>query len=82
MDISRRIHSFELKFLGYSSDHETFLCNACNIKTLLKEQPEKYVLVENHKVNHVKPSPCRNRFALPAVNDENDRSIIIKNFAS
>jgi hypothetical protein len=60
----------------------SIIYNACNIKTFLKEQPAKYVLVENHKVNHVKPSPCWNRFALPAIKDENDRSIIIKNFAS
>ncbi len=44
--------------------------NTLNIKAFLKE----YVLVENHKVNHVKPSP--------AVKDENDRSIVIKNFAT
>lgn len=56
--------------------------NASNIKIFLKEQPEKYVLVENQKINHVKPSPCWKRFALPAVQDENDRSIIIKNFAT
>ena len=49
---------------------------------LLKEQPEKYVLVENHKVNHVKPSPCWKQFALPAVKDENSRSVVIKNFAA
>jgi hypothetical protein len=60
----------------------SIIYNACSIKTFLKEQPGKYVLVENHKVNHVEPSPCSNRFALPAVKDENNRSIIIKNFAS
>jgi hypothetical protein len=63
-----------------SSNSVTY--NASNIKRFLKEQPEKYVLLENHKVNHVKPSPCWDRFALPAVNDETDRSIIIENFAS
>jgi hypothetical protein len=36
----------------------SIIYNACNIKTFLKEQPEKYVVVVNHKVNHVKPSPC------------------------
>jgi hypothetical protein len=56
--------------------------NTSNIKMFLREQLEKYLLVENPKVNHVKPSPCWNRFALPAVKDENDRSIIIKNFAT
>jgi hypothetical protein len=64
----------------YSSDAVKY--NTLNIKTFLKEQPEKYVLMENHKVNHVKPSPCWNRFALPAVKDENDHSIVIKNFAT
>lgn len=56
--------------------------DSSNIKTFLKQQPEKYVLVDNLNVNHAKPSPCWNRFALPAVRDENDRNIIIKNFAS
>jgi hypothetical protein len=56
--------------------------NSSNIKIFLKEQPTKYVLVENQKVNHAKPSQCWNRFALPAVKDENDRSVIIKNFAT
>jgi len=56
--------------------------NTSNIKMFLREQPEKYLLVENSKVNHVKPSPCWNRFALPTAKDENDRSIIIKNFAT
>jgi hypothetical protein len=58
----------------------SIIYNACSIKTFLKEQPGKYVLVENHKVNHVEPSPCWNRFALPVVKDENNRSIIIKNY--
>ncbi|CAF1265169.1 unnamed protein product [Rotaria sp. Silwood1] len=43
---------------------------------------KKYVLVDNHKVNHAKPSPCWNRFALPVVKDENNRNIVIKNFAT
>ena len=64
----------------HSSNNITY--NAINIKNFLKEQPEKYVLVENQKVNHVKPSQCWNRFAPPAVKDENNRNIIIKNFAS
>ena len=62
-----------------SSNNITY--NAINIKNFLKERPEKYVLVENQKVNHVKPSQCWNRFSLPAVKDENNRNIIIKNFA-
>jgi hypothetical protein len=45
--------------------------NTSNIKMFLREQLEKYLLVENPKVNHVKPSPCWNRFAFPAVKDEN-----------
>ena len=56
--------------------------NTFNIQTLLKEQPAKYVFVENQKIHQVKPSPCWNRFALPAVKDENDRNVIIKNFAT
>ncbi|CAF1594607.1 unnamed protein product [Rotaria sp. Silwood1] len=56
--------------------------NPSNIKMFLKEQPEKYVLVDNHKVNCSKPSPCWTRFALPAVKDENNRNIVIKNFAT
>jgi hypothetical protein len=35
----------------------SIIYNACSIKTFLKEQPGKYVLVENHKVNHVEPFP-------------------------
>jgi hypothetical protein len=60
----------------------SIIYNAYNIKTFLKEQPEKDVLLENHKVNYIEPSSYWNRFALPAVKDENGRSIIIKNFAS
>ncbi|CAF2801081.1 unnamed protein product [Rotaria sp. Silwood2] len=56
--------------------------NPSNIKLLLKEQPEKYVLVDNHKVNTSKPSPCWNRFALPAVKNEINRNVVIKNFAT
>lgn len=56
--------------------------NTSNIKNFLKEQPEKYTLVGNVKVNHMKPSPCWKKFALPAVKDENNRNIIIKNFAT
>jgi hypothetical protein len=55
--------------------------NATNIKQFLKEQPTKYVVVDNHKISHTKPSPCWIRFGLPAIKDENDRNIIIKNFA-
>jgi hypothetical protein len=47
--------------------------NSSNIKIFLKEQPGKYVLVENHKISHAKPSQFWNRFALPAVKDENDQ---------
>ena len=56
--------------------------NSSNIKLLLKEQPMRYTLVDNSRVNHVKPSPCWNRFALPAVKDENNRNIVIRNFAT
>ncbi|CAF1148186.1 unnamed protein product [Rotaria sordida] len=56
--------------------------NPLNIKLFLKEQPEKYLLVDNHKVNNSKPSPCWNRFALPAVKIENNRNVVIKNFAT
>jgi hypothetical protein len=56
--------------------------NSSNIKIFLKEQPGKYVLVENHKVNHTKPSQCWSRFSLPVVKDENDHTVIIKNFAT
>jgi hypothetical protein len=56
--------------------------NALNIKTFLKKQPEKYVLVNNRKVNTVKPSPCWTRFALPEIKDENHRNIIIEKFAT
>ncbi|CAF5095494.1 unnamed protein product, partial [Rotaria sp. Silwood1] len=64
----------------YSSSNVKY--NPSNIKILLKKQPEKYVLVDNHKVNHAKPSPCWNRFALPVVKNENNRHIVIKNFAT
>ena len=57
-------------------------CNSSNIKIFLKEQPEKYTLVDNNKVNHVKPSACWSCFALPAAKDENNQSTIIKSFAS
>lgn len=53
-----------------------------NIRMFLKEQPEKYVLVDNHKVNPTRPAPCWNRFALPAMKNENGRSVVIKNFAT
>ncbi|CAF4932680.1 unnamed protein product [Rotaria sp. Silwood1] len=33
-------------------------------------------------VNHAKPSSCWNRCAVPAVKDENNRHIVIKNFAT
>ncbi|CAF2741246.1 unnamed protein product [Rotaria sp. Silwood2] len=56
--------------------------NPSNIKMFLKEQPEKYVLVDNHKVNCSKPSPCWTRFALPAVKDGNNHNVVIKNFAT
>ncbi len=46
-----------------------------NIKVFLKNQPEKYTLVDNRRVNAVKSSPCWTRFARPAVKDE-----IIKNY--
>ncbi|CAF0844168.1 unnamed protein product [Adineta steineri] len=53
-----------------------------NIKRLLKDEPTKYTLVENLKVNHIKPAPCWQKFGLPAIKNENDRNVIIKNFAS
>ncbi|CAM2707904.1 unnamed protein product [Rotaria socialis] len=56
--------------------------NASNIKMFLKEQLDKYMLVDNHKLNNWKPSVCWSRFALPAVKDENNQNIIIQNFAS
>jgi hypothetical protein len=56
--------------------------NSSNIKLLLKEQPMRYTLVDNNRMNHVKPSPCWNRFALPAIKDENNRTIVIRNFAT
>lgn len=56
--------------------------NSTNIKQFLKQQPTKYVVVDNQKISHTKPSPCWIRFGLPATKDENDRNIIIKNFAS
>ena len=56
--------------------------NTSNIKMFLKEQPEKYTLVNNQRINHTKSSACWNQFALPAVKDENNRHIIIKNFAT
>jgi hypothetical protein len=42
--------------------------DASNIKFSLKNQPEKYRLVDNPIVNTVKPSPCWTRFA-STVND-------------
>lgn len=53
-----------------------------NIRQLLKEKPEKYVLVDNPRVNQKKPSACWHRFALPAIQDENNIKTIIKNFAT
>ena len=48
----------------------------------LKKQPGKYTLVDDQRTNYTKPSTCWNQFALPAVKDENNRHIIIKNFAT
>ena len=56
--------------------------NTSSIRMFLKEQPGKYTLVQNPKVNHTKPSACWTRFALPAIKDENGHSVIIKNFAT
>lgn len=56
--------------------------NTSNIKSFLKEQPDKYVLVDNHKVNPIKPAACWKRFALPAIKNEAGLSIVIKNFAT
>lgn len=56
--------------------------NTSNIKRFLKEQPEKYILVDNRKANALKPSPCWAQFALPAVKDENNHPTIIEKFAS
>ena len=39
-------------------------CNSSNIKMFLKEQLEKCVLVDNHKVNHSKPSHIDLSFVL------------------
>ena len=38
--------------------------------------------MNNDKTHHAKPSPCWIQFALPAVKDENDHSIVIKNYAT
>lgn len=65
---------------GQSSTHD-IKYNTSNIKTFLREQPEKYVLVENRKVNQTKPAACWSRFALPAMKDENSCNTIIRNFA-
>ena len=69
-----------------TSVHQTSSLNmkysSSNIKIFRKGQPEKYTLVDNNKVNHVKPSACWSRFALPAVKDENNQSAIIKDFAN
>ena len=56
--------------------------NASNIKMFLKEQQEKYKFVDNHQVNHRKPSPCWIQFALPAVKGANNRNAIIKKYSS
>ncbi|CAF0930039.1 unnamed protein product [Adineta ricciae] len=56
--------------------------DAINIKKLLKDQPTKYVLVDNKNVNHAKPSPCWKKFGLPAIRDENNRDSVINKFAS
>ena len=56
--------------------------NTSNIKIFLKEQPEKYTLVDNQRINHTKPSACWNQFALPEVKDKNNLHIIIKKFAT
>lgn len=61
---------------------DTIKYTTANIKTFLKEQPDKYVLVENRKVNPTKPAPCWNRFALPALKNENGSNTIIRNFAT
>ena len=52
------------------------------IKILLKKYPDKYVLVDNKRINQVKPSQCWQQFGLPAVRDENDRCTVIKGFAT
>ena len=41
--------------------------NTSNIKMFLKEQPEKYTLVDYQRINHTKPSACWNQFAFPTV---------------
>lgn len=52
------------------------------IKLLLKKYPDKYVLVDNKRINQIKPSQCWQQFALPAVRDEKGRSTVIKGFAT
>lgn len=53
-----------------------------NLKLFLRQEPEKYVLVENHKVNLNKPAACWNQFALPAIKNENGSNTIIRGFAT
>ena len=62
--------------------YETIKSNPSNIEIFLKEHSERYVPVENRKVNHAKSAPCWTRLTFPIVKDENDRSTIIKNFAA
>ncbi|CAF1069619.1 unnamed protein product [Adineta ricciae] len=61
---------------------DSIIYNISNIKRFLKEQPDKYVLVGNHKVNPTKPADCWNRFSLLAVKDETGGNTVIKNFAT
>ena len=48
----------------------------------LKEQPDKYTLVDNHRIDHTKPSVWLELFALPATKNEDNGYMIIKSFAT
>ena len=72
----------KIRATSKKSSSNNVVYSSPNIKRLLKEQPEKYTLVNNDKINYAKPSPCWNQFGLPAERDENDRINVIKNYAT
>ncbi|CAF5125695.1 unnamed protein product, partial [Rotaria sp. Silwood1] len=76
------LHDLSLDELLDSTTSNTDRSFSIISSSLGQYSSRKYVLVDNHKVNHAKPSPCWNQFALPVVKDENNRDIVIKNFAT
>ena len=66
----------------FGSDSTNTKCTPLNIKLLLKQKPEKYFLVYNPRISYDKSFACRHRFALSAIQNENKKTVTIKNFAT